>query len=71
MTPFPIPLTTPPDTRIYFVMTVDGNRGRDGEDNAASPVQHDKKFVALLFLTSKGPRPSVAVYLPSLHKQLK
>lgn len=30
MTPFPMPLTTPPDTRIYFVITTDivGDNGR-------------------------------------------
>ena len=31
ITPFPIPLTTPPETRMYFVMTVcerGGDKGR-------------------------------------------
>ena len=30
ITPFPIPLTTPPETRMYFVMVEEKARGDEG-----------------------------------------
>lgn len=48
MTPFPMPLTTPPDTRIYFVILVCGMRPWSVKGNDAALCSKNRKFACCI-----------------------